>query len=917
MVKEYLADDCNSTKAQFSDLVWELHKELQQIRSKLQSEVEKTAGELGEAFDKIGDRCSKMEAVMKKSNDMMTGFAKAVVRKSASCLKRSAPCGFCVVGIGSLARAEATPFSDVEYLFLVDDIAFEKYFEQLAVMMYFCIGALGETKLSSIDVKELEGWYLDDRVVGFQIDGITKSSGNVPTRNSLKPNEFISTPADLLEIYKETLQTPTKESLRGDMTSMLRFTCLIHSEGNGDQLHKTFVEKRIDLDKDMSKDRQQSNLKMLCNDLEKYEFSPDYDDYTNGFTMDIKTSLYRLPSLLLLDLAIVLGLFEKSSSQTLNKLGERGISFSNHLRVLLAFACFSRLRCYLSMGRKVHEFQVLEDHCIDHVDRGSEPLPIGVGNQGKDLVFEQDSKLWAVTSREFYVLCESLLSVHGHFPEKVNSVQQVANIIEMDVVLEDHHKVLAHFFTCRWASVAETASSMDSEPFLVALSLARSLLQLKRYKASLGLYNNLLAGRDDQRKKDIADIYRGMARCHEAMGSLNEASQSYSAAISALSDSDKRVNLSKARALLELEQVNLHRRLDGVASKQQLKTLFKILKDLLLINATSPKSTKDDIQILIKMFDEKGYQGILKFVNDPSRELAHCLFSVAEILRQEDRRLAKKYLAKSYAFDLRMVIDQQTDGLTKVSILQSLGRKTQTLRYFSKARQLLQNNFDTNDTQVAQIEADILLSQGECYSETRDDKDVEAAEQDEELETQLDMIVGSSFQDDTSDLLHTNPQKFIQVTTETVKRTTSDKNHVNYGVLMKIEGKIAAKGGNPEKAHKCFEKASDIFSENNCKTEVVVVREADGDVYKGEDKKEKAEESYRKVEAGLKEVYGEKKSSSAAYMNVLSKRGEMLGSLGETDKSEELKKEAANIKENREKVKQQLQADIERNKQKG
>ena len=51
MVKEYLADDLNSTKAQFSDLVWELHKELQQIRSKLQSEVEKTAGELGEAFD--------------------------------------------------------------------------------------------------------------------------------------------------------------------------------------------------------------------------------------------------------------------------------------------------------------------------------------------------------------------------------------------------------------------------------------------------------------------------------------------------------------------------------------------------------------------------------------------------------------------------------------------------------------------------------------------------------------------------------------------------------------------------------------------------------------------------------------------------------------------------------------------------
>ena len=57
------------------------------------------------------------------------------------------------------------------------------------------------------------------------------------------------------------------------------------------------------------------------------------------------------------------------------------------------------------MGRKVHEFQVLEDHCIDHVDRGSEPLPIGVGNQGKDRSEEHTSELQSQFRISYAVFC--------------------------------------------------------------------------------------------------------------------------------------------------------------------------------------------------------------------------------------------------------------------------------------------------------------------------------------------------------------------------------------------------------------------------------------------------------------------------------------------------------------------------------
>ena len=88
----------------------------------------------------------------------MTSGAKTTVEIAVASMKNEPPCDFSVVGIGSLGRGEATPFSDLEYLFLVKDAKQKSYFEQLAVMTYFIIGALRETKLGSMDIKELEGW---------------------------------------------------------------------------------------------------------------------------------------------------------------------------------------------------------------------------------------------------------------------------------------------------------------------------------------------------------------------------------------------------------------------------------------------------------------------------------------------------------------------------------------------------------------------------------------------------------------------------------------------------------------------------------------------------------------------------------------------------------------------------------------
>jgi hypothetical protein len=287
----------------------------------------------------------------------MLEFASSVIRKAIETMEDYPPCSFAAVGVGSLGRGEATPYSDVEYLFLIDDSTHEKYFERLAVMTYFFFGSLRETKLSSLDIDELKGWFVDGRMRGCQIDGITETSGNVPTGNKTSPNVFLSTTSKLLAVYKEILHHPSDDASRGDLTAMLSFTKLIFSQGNGKRLLGEFVAGKQQVDVHMSQIRMDANIKMLAGDLAKYEFSPDFDEYITGFSMNVKSLVYRFPSLLVLALSVILG---KPVTDSWNAIeGWPGQTFCRYLQTSLASACFSRLCCYLHMGSCRGDFQLI------------------------------------------------------------------------------------------------------------------------------------------------------------------------------------------------------------------------------------------------------------------------------------------------------------------------------------------------------------------------------------------------------------------------------------------------------------------------------------------------------------------------------------------------------------------------------
>ena len=269
----------------------------------------------------------------------------------------SPPCSFTVAAIGSVARGEATPYSDLEYIFILEKKTQEtvEYFEKLAMTSYFMIRNLRETKLSYMAIDELSGWFDDKSINGLKIDGLAAGAGNIPTGNGSldTENHYIVTPQELAERYAWVMEHPKEdEALRGDLTAMVTYVKTVYTYQHQHAKHSSHVPDFESLIAKvlMTPERQVINRKMLEADIRKFNFLPSNMMKDKAFTIDVKKEIYRFPSILLLDLAIVFRIRSESAWDTLRVLKEEGYltkAAFDCLSFLLASACFIRLTAYL------------------------------------------------------------------------------------------------------------------------------------------------------------------------------------------------------------------------------------------------------------------------------------------------------------------------------------------------------------------------------------------------------------------------------------------------------------------------------------------------------------------------------------------------------------------------------------------
>lgn len=301
--------------------------------------------------------------------NQMVDFAKEICKTSETLQKTPPPCSYTVVALGSISRGEATPYSDLEYAFIIQDSQHRPYFKLLAVDTYFRLSNLGETPLKYFYIKELydrkgtkeQLWFIDKSPTGFRIDGLTPKAGNIPTGNGSTEDSLTFTVKELVERYKSSITASRIPGVIGDFAALLSTLKPVYSydtnEQDGLEMLSDFLCEKMTFDS--SDERLTTGLATIVDDVMRYSnnFCPE-DLRVDMRNIEIKTHIFRYPTILAHDLKVALNLDGQTAWDIFREIYSQDMidkkTFASLLFVL-ASAIWIRTSAYLQSGTQKEE----------------------------------------------------------------------------------------------------------------------------------------------------------------------------------------------------------------------------------------------------------------------------------------------------------------------------------------------------------------------------------------------------------------------------------------------------------------------------------------------------------------------------------------------------------------------------------
>lgn len=294
----------------------------------------------------------------------------SLIEESIRLIGKSPPDRFAVMGLGSMARREVAPYSDIEFAFLVEDNSPETmdYFRELSQLLTLKMVNMGETKCELLRFKRGKGGREDRPAKSFVPTGFSMDIGGLCPAGKSGVYELIGTPNQLAQLQREKwLRSNSSEIIL--VNAMTTVSCLM-----GDLRLVAAYKKEVKkiLDKKIVRTfwqgkiqtlRQVRALELIRGFVSEFEPRLDQDKIDlRGF--DVKKELYRLPQTVISGLALY---YDLKSSNTLEKIGEL------QEKGLISPAGADRLkqvfRSILTLRAQAHLFYKTECEILYH-DRG-------------------------------------------------------------------------------------------------------------------------------------------------------------------------------------------------------------------------------------------------------------------------------------------------------------------------------------------------------------------------------------------------------------------------------------------------------------------------------------------------------------------------------------------------------------------
>ena len=333
----------------------------------------------------------KVAIVNKLQNNITASFIEIMDYISSKCCEiiGKAPCKFAVVGMGSLARKEVTPFSDFEHVIVLEEGIQHKsiyqesleYFRWFSVVFQLIIVDLKETIIPSIAVpvlnnsNEPEGdWFYDSHTTrGISFDGLMVHACKFPlgrtqcTDSKKWRIELIKPVSEMLQYLKSEVDLKNGYHL-GDI---LTKTCFV----SGCKLvYDSFEDGRKRVLQKNYETNMKGDFKQLLEDLASYSAVSFINSMGLEEHCNIKRVIYRTTTLFVSALARYHSINQNSCFEIIYVLNKKRLihnEMAEALSFAVAVACETRLKCYIAKqsqsdrvggrGFHMHENKIIKE----------------------------------------------------------------------------------------------------------------------------------------------------------------------------------------------------------------------------------------------------------------------------------------------------------------------------------------------------------------------------------------------------------------------------------------------------------------------------------------------------------------------------------------------------------------------------